>query len=157
MAITTGDTVTFEYTARLEDGTVFDTSDESLAEEADLAEDYPDRSFEPLTVELGNRQIIEGLEEALLGLEKGAEDTVTIPPEKAYGSWDEQRVQEFDADQFGGENVLGDEIEEGDHLESQNGQVGKITDIGDEVVRIDFNHDLAGETLEFEFKITDVE
>lgn len=157
MAITTGDTVTFEYTARLEDGTVFDTSDEDLAEEAGLGEDYPDRTFQPLTVELGERQIIEGLEEALIGLEDGASETVTIPPEKAYGAWDEDRVQEFDADQFGGENVLGDEIEEGDHLEMQNGQVGKITDIGDEVVQVDFNHDLAGESLEFEFEITNVE
>lgn len=153
MGITTGDTVTFEYTARFDDGSVFDTSDESVAEAADID---TGRTFQPLTVTLGQGQIIPGLEQALLELDAGASDTVTIPPEKAYGEWDEERIQEYDADEFS-QMIAGQEPEEGVHFETENGELGKLVHVDDEVVRIDFNHDLAGETLEFEIEITDVE
>jgi len=49
MAIATGDTVTVEFTGRLKDGTVFDTSRESVAEETGLAETQPKRTYDPLT------------------------------------------------------------------------------------------------------------
>ena len=50
MSITEGDTVTIEYVGRLTDSTVFDTSDPELARETGLAEENPDRQFEPLRV-----------------------------------------------------------------------------------------------------------
>jgi len=43
MTIATGDSVTLEYTGRLDDETVFDTSRKSVAEETGLAEAQPDR------------------------------------------------------------------------------------------------------------------
>lgn len=156
MAITTGDEVTFEYTARLDDGTVFDTSHESVAEDAGIVESQPQRTYQALTVTIGEQQIIQGLEEALLGLEDGDTETVTIPPEEAYGEWDEDQIQEYDADEFS-QMIAGQEPEEGVHFETENGELGKLVHVDDEVVRIDFNHDLAGETLEFEIEITDVE
>jgi FKBP-type peptidyl-prolyl cis-trans isomerase 2 len=155
MAITTGDTVTFEYTARLDDGSVFDTSDEAVAEEAGL-EEHKRREYEPLTVTVGEGQVIEGLDEGLVGLDVGEGTTVTIPPEKAYGEWDEDLVQEHDAEQFS-QMIAGGDPEEGVHFETQDGQLGKIVHAGDDVVRLDFNHDLAGETLTFEIEIVDVE
>jgi len=63
MTIATGDSVTLEYTGRLDDETVFDTSRKSVAEETGLAEAQPDREYAPLTVEIGDEQIIEGMEE----------------------------------------------------------------------------------------------
>ena len=53
MSIDTGDSVTLEYTGRLDDETVFDTSRKSVAEETGLAEVQPDREYAPLTVEVG--------------------------------------------------------------------------------------------------------
>jgi len=85
MTIATGDSVTLEYTGRLDDDTVFDTSRQSVAEKTGLAEAQPDREYAPLTVEIGDEQVIEGMEEGLIGLEAGATETLTIPPEKAYG------------------------------------------------------------------------
>lgn len=155
MAISTGDTVTFEYTTRLEDGTIFDTSHEDVAEAEDL-EEHRKREFEPLTVTIGENQIIPGLEEELIGMEEGQTATVTIPPAKAYGEWEEDQVVERDAEEFG-QMIAGGDPEEGVHLETQDGQLGKIVHADDDVVRIDFNHDLAGEALEFELEIVSVE
>jgi FKBP-type peptidyl-prolyl cis-trans isomerase 2 len=46
--------------------------------------------------------------------------------------------------------------EEGSYLEAQNGQHGEIVHVDEEVVRVDFNPRLAGETLTFEIEIIDV-
>jgi len=155
VTITTGDSVTIEYTGRLDDGSVFDTSRESVAEETGLAEEQPDRNYDPLTVEVGANQVIEGMDDALVGLEQGATSTVAIPPEKAYGEWTEERVQEYDAEEF--DRMMGENSpEEGAYLETQDGGVGEIVKLGDEVVRVDFNSQLAGETLEFDIEVVDV-
>ncbi|MEF8779489.1 MAG: peptidylprolyl isomerase [Haloferacaceae archaeon] len=155
MTITTGDSVTIEYIGRLDDGTVFDTSREDVAEEAGIAEAQPDREYEPLTVEVGAEQVIEGMEEGLVGLEAGETTTLSIPPEKAYGEWTEERVQEHDTAEL--RDMLGGQTpDEGAYLATQSGQKGKVTHVDEETVRVDFNPELAGETLEFEIEVLDV-
>ncbi|MFB6303488.1 MAG: peptidylprolyl isomerase [Haloferacaceae archaeon] len=154
MTIDTGDRVTFEYVGRLDDGTVFDTSREAIAEEADLA-DQSDRAYEPLTVEVGAEELIEGLEEALIGLEEGTTTTVTLPPEKAYGEWTEDLVEEFKTEDLR-EEVAGGQLEEGVYLQGQEGEHGEIVHVDEEVVRVDFNPELADERLAFEIEVLDV-
>lgn len=156
MSIETGDSVTFEFTGRLDDGeTIFDTSHEAVAEEEGLTEVRPDREFAPLTVEIGSGEVIEGLEEGLIGMGEGETTTLTIPPEKAYGEWSKEQVQEFDTaeiqDRLGGQTP-----EEGDFLQTQDGQRGNITHIDEDVMRVDFNPQLAGQTLEFEIEVVEV-
>jgi FKBP-type peptidyl-prolyl cis-trans isomerase 2 len=155
MTIATGDSVRLEYTGRLDDETVFDTSRESVAEEAGLAEAQPDREYAPLKVDVGAEQVIEGMEEGLIGLEAGETTTLSIPPEKAYGERSEENIQAFETEQL--REMLGGQIpEEGAYLEAQNGQHGEVIHSGDEVVRVDFNPRLAGETLTFEIEVLDV-
>jgi asparagine N-glycosylation enzyme membrane subunit Stt3 len=72
-----GDSVAVEYTGRLSNGTVFDTSD----------------GRGPLEFVLGVGQMIEGFDEAVLGMELGEKKNVTLPPEKAYGSSVGHRLQ----------------------------------------------------------------
>ena len=64
-----GNTVSIHYTGRLEDGTVFDSSE----------------GREPLTFTVGTGQVIPGFEKAVLGLETGQTGTTTIAPEDGYG------------------------------------------------------------------------
>ena len=154
MTITTGDTVTLEYTGRLDDGTVFDSSREDVAQEAGIAEAQPDREFSPLTVEVGAGQVIEGMEDGLVGLDEGESATLEIPPEEAYGEWTEEHVQEFDTEEL--KEMLGQLPEEGAFLQAQNGQHGEITHVDDEVVKVDFNPALAGETLQFDVEIVEI-
>jgi len=154
MTIATGDTVTIEYTGRLDDGTVFDSSKEAVAEEAGLAEAQPDRAYDPLTVEVGAGQVIEGMEDGLIGLDEGESATLEIPPEEAYGEWTEEHVQEFDTDEL--TEMLGQTPEVGAYLQAQNGQHGEITHIDADLIKVDFNPDLAGETLEFDVEIVEI-
>ncbi|KAB1189890.1 peptidylprolyl isomerase [Haloferax sp. MBLA0076] len=153
MTIESGDAVSLEYVGKLPDGTVFDTSRQDVAEEAGLAESQPDRDYEPLTVEVGAGTVIEGLDEALVGMEVGDEESIEIPPEKAYGEPSEDLVREHDTEQL--REVLGDDPAVGMYVQTQQGGLGEIVDANDETVRIDFNHQLAGETLIFDVEILD--
>jgi FKBP-type peptidyl-prolyl cis-trans isomerase 2 len=155
MAITTGDTVTIEYTGRLDDGSVFDTTDESVAEEAGLRDEQPDREFEPLTVDVGAGNLIEGMEEGLLGLEAGDSDTITIPPEEAYGEASDDQTREFGREQF--EEMVGQEATEGMQVRAQGGANGTVASIDGDTVEVSFQHPLAGETLTFEINVLSVE
>jgi len=154
MAIETGDTVSIEYVGRLDDDTVFDTSRESVAE-AEALDHHPDRGYDPLTVEIGAGEVIEGLEDGLVGLEVGDEETVTIAPEAAYGEHTDDRVVEYDAEEF--EGMIGREPEVGLELQTEEGLPGSVTSVDDDTVLVDFNHELAGETLAFEVEIVSVE
>lgn len=155
MAIATGDTVTVEYTGRLENDSVFDTSREPVAEKAGLAEQQPDREFAPITVEVGAGRVIDGFEEALLGMEEGEETTVEIPPEKAYGERRDERIEEYDTDRF--VQMLGEKPDEGMPIEMEDRGRGHVSHVDSEVVRVDFNHTLAGEPLEFDIEIDEVQ
>lgn len=158
MGIEPGDQATIEYTGRLtdEDGTVFDTSREEVAEEAGLAEAQPEREYEPLTVEPGAGQLIEGFDEGLVGLEEGDTETITVPPEKGYGERSDDRIMERDRAEF--EQLLDGEVpEEGMMIQTEQQQVGEIVHVDEEVVRIDFNHELAGETLEFDVEVVSID
>ncbi len=156
MAIQQGDSVTIEYTGRYEDGTVFDTSREAVAEEAGLTEEEDDRTYESLTAEVGTGAFIEGLEDALRGLSEGDSKTVTIPPEDAYGEWTEDRVRTFKTDQLLAE--FSDEVlEPGTTVKTADGSVAEVLSVEDDEVRVDFNHRLAGETLTFDIEVIAVE
>ena len=152
MTIATGDTVTFEYVGRIPDGPVFDTSRESIAEEEGLPVD--EREHQPLSVEIGANEIIQGLEDGLRGLEAGAEASIEVTPEDGYGHHTEEKIVEHQAAELA-ELLDGKLPEEGMQLQRQNGQVGEVIHVDDEVVRIDFNHPLAGETLVFDVEIVD--
>ena len=157
MTISDSDVVTIEYTGRLPDGTLFDTSDRRLAQEAGLIEEHPDREFAPLEVEIGDSDVIPGLQEALRGLEEGAETVVEIPPEMAYGERRDGRIAEYDREAF--EEMIGDrELTVGFGVEvKENGLPGEVSEIGEDTVTVDFNHELAGKTLEFEIKVVEVQ
>ncbi|MFW5919600.1 MAG: FKBP-type peptidyl-prolyl cis-trans isomerase [Halanaeroarchaeum sp.] len=154
MVISAGDTVTMEYTGRRTDGSVFDTSRESVAEESGLAERNPDREYGPITVQIGEGQLIEGLEAALFGLEEGDEVTVEVPPEEGYGQPSEDQIVEEDPEEFA--QMVGEEPTEGTYVETREGAFGEIVEVAEEAVRIDFNHELAGETLEFDVEVVEV-
>jgi len=154
MAIQAGDTVTIEYTGRLDDGTVFDTSRESVAER-EMPEIPPQQEFDPLTVEIGAGRIIEGLETGLTGAEDGDTPTVTIAPEDGYGEWSEDQVETFDRAEF--DEMIGDETPAvGMHVQTQQGGLAELTHVDEDRVEVDFNHELAGETLEFDVEIVAV-
>lgn len=78
-----GDTVRVHYVGKFPGGKVFDTSMEKEAIRAGIAQ--KGRDYKPLTVKLGSGQVIKGFNDAIIGMKKGEEKTVTLPPEQAYG------------------------------------------------------------------------
>jgi len=154
MAIEDGDSVTFEYTGRLDDGTVFDTSHESVADEHDLA-DAEERDFSPLTVEVGAERIVAGLEDGLKGLEEGEEATVEVAPEAGYGERSEDRIVEYDVAEFE-DMIEGEEPDIGLTVQTEQGLPGEVIAVEDGIVSVDFNHELAGEHLVFAVEIVEV-
>lgn len=156
MTVESGDRVVVHYVGRFEDGTVFDTSRPTVASEEGLTEakDKEPAEFTPLSFRAGTGEIIEGLDEAVVGMAVGEEATVTVPPEKAYGEYDPDRVREYDPETF--EGMVGKPPEIGLHVEAENGLHGDVVGISEEAVQVDFNHELAGKTLVFDVEIEDV-
>jgi len=155
MAIESGDTVVIEYVGRFPDGSVFDTSRYEVATEHGLADaqDADADDYSSLSFGVGDEEVIEGLEQGVIGLSAGDTETLTIPPEEAYGDFDDEKVREYDPEVF--EGMVGQPPEVGMHVHAENGLHGDITAVADDTVEVDFNHELAGRTLEFEIEILD--
>ncbi len=110
---------------------------------------------EPLKFLQGAHNIIIGLEKAMVGKAVGDSFEVSIEPEEAYGVRHEQMIQKVPKSAFQGV----DNIEVGMSFQAQteHGPVPvKITEVLDDVVTVDGNHELAGERLHFKVSIEEV-
>ncbi|MFC7027597.1 peptidylprolyl isomerase [Halomicroarcula sp. GCM10025324] len=156
MAIEQGDGVTIEYVGRFEDGSVFDTSRAAVARDHGLqeAQGTEDGDYAPLSFTVGAGEIIEGIDAALVGMAEGDEATIRVPPEQAYGETDPERVREYDPETF--EAMVGKPAEPGLHVHAENGLHGDVTAVNEDTVEVDFNHELAGQTLVFDIEVVDV-
>ncbi len=109
---------------------------------------------EPLEYLHGAENIVPGLESALVGKRIGDRVQVVVPPEDAYGEYDEEEMDEFSMDEIpGSENLeLGMVVE----VEDDDGYIyeGAVVEIDDGTILVDFNHPLAGKTLNFDVTIT---
>jgi len=84
MKVENGDYVEVNYTGRLENGSIFDSSIEEVAKDSMFYD--PSRDYEPLGFVVGEGMLIEGFEKGVLGMEVGEKKEVRIPPEQAYGT-----------------------------------------------------------------------
>jgi peptidylprolyl isomerase len=138
--VKTGDTVKVHYTGKLDSGEVFDTSAEG----------------EPLSFTVGAGQVIEGFDQALIGMKVGESKEIIIPPAQAYGERDEDLVQRISRDQF---KLSGVDPEVGMAIEMHTPQGViplLITDLTDSTVELDANHTLAGENLHFSLELVEI-
>lgn len=137
--IKNGDNVSVHYTGKLEDGSVFDTS---------LSE-----GREPLTVTLGQGQLIPGFENGLIDMTAGEMKTIEIEPENAYGDIKPQMMSEVPLSQ------VPEGVKAGDMLQGQN-QFGPVnvvvTEVKESTAVLDMNHPLAGKKLIFDLEVVSV-
>lgn len=134
-----GDTVSVHYTGKLDDGTVFDSS----------------RDSEPIEFILGEKQVIQGFDEAVSGMEPGQQQTVKISSGEAYGDRREELIFTVPKEQFP------DDIdpEQGQQLQmTQGDQVAVVTvaEVGESDVTLDANHPLAGQDLTFDIELVSI-
>jgi peptidylprolyl isomerase len=132
-----GDTVKVHYIGTLADGTTFDSS----------------AGHDPLTFQIGSGQVIEGFEEAVLGMSVGESKTVVIPVNKAYGAHNAEMVIEAPR-----EHIPPDmELEVGQMLEmgGPGGELVRVvvTAVSPTHVTLDANPPLAGMDLTFQLDL----
>ncbi|MFQ5976463.1 MAG: peptidylprolyl isomerase [Candidatus Hydrothermarchaeales archaeon] len=145
-----GDFVRVSYTGKFESGQVFDSTDKEVAKTEGIY--TKDRKYGPLSVTIGESPLIEGFNEALIGMKEGGEKKVTIPPEKAYGEIDETLIKSIPVGVLKIQDIP---AKIGTQIETQD-LVGRIIEVNDKRVKLDFNHPLAGKTLIFEIKIEEL-
>lgn len=82
--VAVGKTIAVNYTGRLLDGTMFDSSREADAKAGNIYNQA--RPYEPLTYKYGEQPMIKGWDEGILGQPAGSEITLVIPSELGYGA-----------------------------------------------------------------------
>jgi FKBP-type peptidyl-prolyl cis-trans isomerase SlyD len=143
------DFVKLAYTVRtVEDGTVVDTTSKEVAEDAEI--DTEDYDFSPRIIVVGAGHVFEGVDDALVGAEAGDTGTVDIPAEEAFGEFDPDDVRTISA-----EKIDEDDRYPGARVQID-GEQGHVETIIGGRARVDFNHPLAGEALEYEYEIVEV-
>ena len=133
-------TVTVNYTGRLEDGTIFDSS---------MVE-----GREPMTTKLGQGQLIKGFEEGLVDMSEGDKKTVEIESAEAYGEYLDYLIQEVEKSQMPGEVEVGMPLQ----AQTEMGVVQFVVkEVKDETVVLDANHPLAGKKLIFDLELVSID
>ncbi|MDD5309278.1 MAG: peptidylprolyl isomerase [Deltaproteobacteria bacterium] len=132
-----GDVVRIHYTGRLEDGTIFDSSD----------------GGEPMAFIAAGEDLIEGVSKAVVGMKAGEKKTVTIPPELGYGFRDPELENTVKR------TMLPPEVKVGDMLSASTGDhefTVTVLSMDENEAMIDSNHPLAGKTLVFDIEVVEI-
>ena len=142
-----GDFIRLDYTARtVEGGRLVDTTDADVAEEAEVE---ADQEFGPRTIVLGEGHIFDSVEADIVGKEVGEAGDVVVPASEAFGEYDDEEVR----------TVSKDKIPEDDRYPGAqvqvDGQQGFVETIIGGRARVDFNHPLAGEDIEYEYEVVE--
>lgn len=132
--------VSVDYTGTLQNGEVFDSSQNS----------------QPLEVQMGVGQLIEGFERELMGMALNEKKSFTLSPEDAYGQRDETLTRDFERADLPAElepkvgMTIGLQTAEGRQMPAL------ITHLDDEKLSVDLNHPLAGEELTFDIEVVGI-
>ena len=134
-----GSQVALEYTLSDEAGTVIESN----------------KGKQPMSYIHGKSQIIPGLEKELSGMKVGEEKKIQVKPEDGYGPVNPDAFQEVPKDKLPPEA-----LKVGTTLMAQGPQGQgipvRVHEIKDTTVIMDFNHPMAGKTLSFDVKISEI-
>jgi FKBP-type peptidyl-prolyl cis-trans isomerase SlyD len=133
-----GSSVKINYTLKV-DGEVVDSSE----------------GREPYAFVQGQHEVVPGLEEQLVGLKVGDQRTITVTPEKGYGTSNPAAVQDVPRAAFGD----ADSLKPGDIVRGNSGGrefAARVVEITSDTIKLDMNHPLAGKTLVFDITVIEV-
>lgn len=133
-------TVKVNYTGKLSDGQVFDSSE----------------GKEPIEFTLGQGRLIPGFEKGLIDMELNEKKTITIPKEEAYGEVNKDLIQEVKKSELPQE--MAPEVGMGLVSKSPDGQEMNllVIEVKEETIVIDGNHPLAGKELIFDLEVLEI-
>ncbi len=133
-------TVKVNYTGKLSDGQVFDTSE----------------GKEPIEFTLGQGQLIPGFEKGLIDMELNEKKTITVAKDEAYGDVNKDLIQEVKKTEL--PQDMTPEVGMGLVSKSPDGQEMNlmVVEAKDETIAIDGNHPLAGKDLVFDLEVLEI-
>ena len=135
-----GDTVWVHYTGRLDDGTVFKTSNE----------------HKPLRFKIGESKLPPALQQAVVGMKPGQSRNIRVAAAEAYGPRREEMVVAVDRKNFpkNVEPYVGMELD----VCQNDGKVfpAKVADVSECSVTLDANHPLAGKDVIFDIELVEI-
>ncbi|WP_405605051.1 peptidylprolyl isomerase [Polaribacter sp. Asnod1-A03] len=133
-------TVKVNYTGKLSDGQIFDTSE----------------GKEPIEVTLGQGQLIPGFEQGLIDMKLNEKKTISITKDEAYGDVNEALIQEVDKANL--PQDMEPKVGMGLVSKTPDGQEMNlmIVEVKEESVVIDGNHPLAGRDLVFDLEVVEI-
>ncbi len=136
-----GDKVKVHYTGKLDDGTVFDSSE----------------GREPLEFQVGSGSVIAGFDTAVSGMQEGETRSTHIPADQAYGPYHEEMVMVVPRDQLPPD--LQPEVGQVLQVSTQNGEdfTVRVTEVTEGEVTLDANHPLAGQDLNFDIQLVQID
>ena len=128
--------------------------------DGDILETVPAEN--PLEAIIGDEELFEKFEEKIMGLKKGDTFEFSLLPEDAYGIFEEEKIVSVPKAEL---------MEDADDVEILEGEIISVVAdddgeeemdaivllIEDDIITLDFNHPLAGETLYFSGKVVEVE
>ena len=128
------------YTGTFDDGAVFDSSLEG----------------DPLEFAVGEGEVIPGFEKAVDGMNEGETRSISISSDEAYGTHRDDLVAVIGREQLPPD--IDPEVGMVLEMSSEDGIVTNvtITEIGDDTVTLDANHELAGKKLNFEITLVEI-
>jgi FKBP-type peptidyl-prolyl cis-trans isomerase 2 len=141
LGIKIGDIVSVEYIGTLDNGGVFDSSELQGG---------------PLEFKVGGGQVLQGFEDAILGMEIGDKKIIRLEPFQGYGEYDEKLVKTISRisiphhEKLTKDTMLLVSLPDGSKIPAS------IKTITEETVTLDMNHPLAGEVLHFEIKVVGI-
>jgi peptidylprolyl isomerase len=136
----TGDMVRVHFEGYLEDGTVFGSTMDD----------------EPFKFTIGEKNMLQGFENAVIGMQKGDTKTITLPPEEAYGFHKKELVSVMERSDFPKDIHL--EVGKRLRVRTQDGRYTIITikDFTEDSIVIDGNDPLASKTLKFKIELVEI-
>jgi len=148
MEIKKHDFIEIDFTGKIKDGEVFDSTSKEELEKLHQGHDHPIEA-KPLIFCLGHGMFLDALDDFLVGKETGKTYEVELPPEKSFGQRDSKLVQMIPIDIFKKQKI---NPIPGYSL-NFDGRVGKILTVSGGRVMVDFNHSLSGKTVDYQIKV----
>jgi peptidylprolyl isomerase len=135
-----GDGVIVHFKGKFEDGSVFNSK----------------KDGGPLEYTVGRKMVLGGLDKGVVGMHIGQKKKIIMEPEDAFGLRKEDKIKEFPKSKI----PKGEELKIGMILQTMdedgNVETGKILEIKDDSLIVDYNHPMAGKSLTLHIELIDI-
>jgi peptidylprolyl isomerase len=133
-----------------QDKKLISTSKEDLAKKEDIFDDK--KKYKNAVIVIGTEGLFKEINDSFKKAEIGKEYEVTVPAKDAYGMRDNKNIKVVPMREFQ-RNKINPEIGKEVNI---NNKVGKIISVTPGRVLIDYNHELAGKDLYYQYQINKV-